>query len=169
MDTAILFTVFLSFVVFVLLQIIVFRRIPRRQVLVWMVIVFVAAGFIANITLLLLKHDISGNMLLFFLGISWLLYGLISLIYILALFGIVESSIRIRLLAEVIRSGEKGITLKELYRKYNREVIIKKRLERFVASGDISFDGTYYMVKRKLSMFSLPGAVFSVLWKLYRD
>lgn len=168
MDIPIILTVLSSFAIFVILQIVVFRRIPRRQVLSWMVTVFLAAGIATSVSSLFFFHSASFDALLFFLFISWLLYGLLSLIYILAVFGIIESSIRIRLLAEIVRSGRSGITLEKIYQKYNREIIVKKRLERFLTSGDISYDGKRYRIARRFSPFFLPGAAFSFLWTLYR-
>lgn len=168
MDIPILLTAFISFITFIVLQIVVFRWIPRQQVLSGMVIVFVVAGLIINTTVLFIVSFSVWNEVVFLLGSSWLLYGFAALIYILAVFGIIESSIRIRLLGEIVRIGKKGITLKELYRKYNRDTIVSKRLERFLASGDIIFDGKNYHVGSRFSAFFLPGSIFALLWKLYR-
>lgn len=168
MDLAITLTSLFSFMIFLILQVIVFRRIPPRQVLSWMVIVFIVTGVAVTSALPLLLKGTSWTVFVFLVAVSWLFYGLVSLIYILAVFGIIESSIRIRLLAEIVRRGTGGITLKELYRTYNRDVIVKKRLERFLASGDISYDRKQYRIKRRLSTFSLPGKVFALLWKIYR-
>lgn len=168
MDRAIILTSLVSFMLFLIFQVIVFRRIPRIQVLSWMVNVFIITGVMVTAALPLFLNNISWSAFVLFGAVSWLLYGLVSLIYILAVFGIIESSIRIRLLAEIVPRGTGGITLKELYRTYNRDSIVKKRLERFLSTGDISYDGKQYRIARRFSPFSIPGTAFSLLWKLYR-
>ncbi len=168
MEIQLLTSIFFSFIAFIILHVVIFRRISRRQVLTWMVAVFAIAGIFTMGVSYYFVALYPFTMLLFFYFVFWMLYGLLSLIYFLAIFGIIESSIRIRLLAEVVKSGKTGITPAALYRIYNRESIVKKRLERFVASGDIVYDGNKYRMSGKLSAFSFPGAIFSLLWKMYR-
>ena len=159
-DSLILLSAASAFFVFLVLQVIVFRRLPPPNVLSGIVKVFLVSAVFAYAFFI--------GIGIRFLALSFVLYALMSLIYILALFGIVESSVRIRLLREIAGEGKKGIPARKLLERYNKEIILKKRLQRFLASGDIVKEGNRYRLQKNVSAFSLPGFLFSLIWKLYR-
>lgn len=168
MDLSIVINAGLSFVLFLVLQIIVFRRIAASSVFIAIVGVFAAAGAVTHSMLYFFLPPSSFDLALFTLFCSLVLYGLLSLIYILALFGIAATSLRIRLLGEIYTRGQQGMTEKELLVKYNRNVILAKRLERFRASGDVIFDGKQYTLGKRYSFYFFPASFFRLVWKLYK-
>ena len=168
MDIPILITVLVSFLVFLILQFLTFRYIKGQHVFTAMVAVFAAAGVLTHLGLLVYLWNIPMLIRVFVLCVSVVLYGLLTLISILAVFGIIESSLRIRLLREIVASRYHGITEKGLLKTYNREVILTKRLNRFIASGDLVTIGKQYRLVRRISFYLFPASVFLIVWKLYR-
>src|SRR3989338_6044211 len=172
MDIVILINVCVSFIFFLLVHLIVFRYIQHREVFRWLVIVFLIGASLSQsiylILILWLLPTVSPIALAISEAISLVLYALTTSIFVLAIFGIIEASLRIRMLAEITKTGKKGISYDELLIRYNRNMIVKKRLERFLQSGDIGFDGERYFIKHRVTPFSIPGYLFSLIWKLYR-
>ncbi len=98
--------------------------------------------------------------------ISWLLFTLISCSYFMGIFGLMATSVRIRLLIEIARAGGNGITMNQLLKRYNREVIVRQRLARFVASGDIIVTGGRYRAGGVVTFFALPALILATLKRL---
>jgi hypothetical protein len=79
-------------------------------------------------------------------------YAMLSFLYVLAVFGPYESSIRIRLIRELYEHPE-GLSWKQILQQYNSCMILTIRLERLLSSGDILYDGQCYKLKRKGNIF----------------
>jgi len=78
--------------------------------------------------------------------VSFVVYSLMCYFYVLYIFGIYESSIRIRIMREFYKALPKGLTLSELLACYNADFILRTRLERLVGSGEVTFDGVKYRI-----------------------
>lgn len=165
-----------SFLLFVGIQIIFFRMIDQKKVIRWLVVVF---GIVSLVSFLLwlsivpLLLQTAGDM--GFLGqflasflLSYMLFSITSLVYVLGFFGIIESSIRIRLLDLITYSSDTGISLPQILQLYNRDVILQKRLSRFISSGELIFTNDTYRLGKRSIFFFLPALVFKLLWVLYR-
>ncbi len=63
--------------------------------------------------------------------------GLLCFVYVLCIFGPYETSIRMRLVREIVRGGPGGISLQKLLGHYNSEAIVHVHLQRLLGSGDI--------------------------------
>ncbi|MBI3955140.1 hypothetical protein HY338_01745, partial [Candidatus Gottesmanbacteria bacterium] len=95
MDNFIIINTLISITAYFILHIIILRKINQNDIFKWLVYVYLLAGLFP-----------------FFIGwwwggflfgsfVSWMFYTLLVLIYVLAILGVMESSIRIRLLKEI--------------------------------------------------------------------
>lgn len=156
------------------LHIIFFRNIPQRTIIKGIVILFGTIEILAFAALLILSVTLFRDtlpqkipVLVDSFVFSSAIYTLVIFIYILGVFGIMESSIRIRLLTEIAKKKTEGIGSAELLKLYNTDMILKKRLDRFVGSGDISYDHGFYRAKTKYSPFLLPAFILRTIWNIY--
>ena len=95
--------------------------------------------------------------------IAFILYALVSCEYFMGIFGLMATSVRIRLLTEIARSGGRGLTMPKLLKRYNREMIVRGRLARFMASGDIMKSGSCYRARGGVTFFTLPALILTTL------
>lgn len=140
-----------GFFVFLILHCIVFRHIKKRDAIRWFLFLFVGVG----------------ATLLLFSAIAALLYGLMASAYFMGVFGLLATSVRIRLLTEIADAREKGLSMQELSRRYNPKRIVRERLARFVSSGDIRHVNGYYVKGVGVTFFVLPAFFLHVMKILY--
>lgn len=172
LDTYSLFFALFGLVLLSIAHTVVFRFIDRRAVFLWLGLVIFSVTLLVLLgwgTLLMgsdqnLKEH--GGALGTAIMLSIMLYWMLVPFYLYG-FGIIESSIRIRILSEIASAGESGISEKALFEKYNKDSIIRKRLERFLASGELKFDGRYYRIKNRFSFYWVLAGYFRLFWKLY--
>ncbi len=155
-DFQIVSTAAVAFLVFVACQILVFRRIDHRMAVVWFIRILASVGI-----LLFTANALYGSLFAGFF--AFILYMVASCAYFMGVFGLLATSVRIRLLCEVAAAGEQGVTWDQLLRKYNKRMIIKKRLERFVASGEVVLRDRKYYIKEGLTFFRLPTILLSLM------
>jgi hypothetical protein len=161
-DIMIFVSAVIAFVVFFIVHVIVFRRIDHAQVIRWVIIVYGVSlmGLIG--TLLFLHVDI------FSIILSWILFSQAIAVYILWIFGSVESSLRLHLLHAIAKAGGQGISIQKLQRLYTNEQMMEKRLHRFLASGEIrEIQGRYHWSK-KISYFVLNDYLHLLFIKMYK-
>jgi len=161
-DLNLLILTLVSFALYLLLQIVIFRFLPRSSV-VKLVLYTYFLGGIANIIICVTRFGTNWELVL----ISFINYSLITAVYILGVFGMVESALRIRLVTEVDRRPQ-GISKSQVLKIYNRELIVNKRLERFLRSGDLKYNRGYYFIGKKVSFFFLHSLILNTLGKIYK-
>jgi hypothetical protein len=76
--------------------------------------------------------------------LALLIAGLVSLVYVLCVFGPYETSVRMRLVREIEGGGPGGVSLQDLLRRYSSETILNVRLRRLIGSGDIIEENGLY-------------------------
>ena len=86
-------------------------------------------------------------------GLSLGIYFLLVFLYILCIFGPHESSVRLRLVRELDKYYPEPCPEKLLKQSYNAQAILRRRLARLQATGDIIFDGQYYRVHKQWNFF----------------
>lgn len=96
------------------------------------------------------------------------IFWALSFSYVLGLFGLPLTSLRIQLLLAIVASGDKGCYMKTLLKKYSKEAIVRQRLYRLETSGEIVEKGKYYMLRSRWSYFVLHNYFLLFLLKLYR-
>ncbi len=160
MDNFIIINTLISITAYFILHIIILRKINQNDIFKWLVYVYLLAGFFPFL-IGWWGGFIFGSL------ISWMFYTLLVLIYVLAILGVMESSIRIRLLKEIYDAKDHGIDLKQILKKYNKDVILHKRLQRFLSAGEISFCEGKYQLEKKFTAYTLPDFAIRMIWKLY--
>lgn len=175
MDLQIINSSIASFFLFLILHIIIFSRIDHSFVLVWIVKTCLLSSIFPFLFALLFsivfpiaEYSQTVHFLIVYTS-SFLLYSLLAIGYILGMFGLAESSLRIRILEEIAAAGKRGIQKKELYRVYNRDVIIAKRLKRFITSGDIIYRNGLYTMRKRFSYFIVHAFIFESMKKIYLE
>lgn len=160
MDIFIIINTLISITAYFILHIIILRKINQNDIFKWLVYVYLLAGFFPFLI---------GWWGGFIFGsfVSWMFYTFLVLIYVLAILGVMESSIRIRLLKEIYDAEGHAITLKQLLKKYNKDVILHKRLQRFLSAGEISFSEGKYQMENNITPYTLPDLVIKSIWKIY--
>jgi len=173
MDLQIVFSSILSFVLFFILHVYIFSRIDHSKVLIWIVKTCMIGTIFPLLFALLFSFYFpvfGSSALLQFVVVylvSFLLYSLLSIGYVLGMFGLLESSLRIRILEKIASRGKEGISKKDINALYKNDVIIAKRLKRFVRSGDISYKNGLYTMKRRFSYFVVHAFIFESMKKIY--
>lgn len=164
MDFYILETAFFGFLLFLTLHILIYRSIDKIKVVNFLIFTY----FLSSLLYLLIEFFIfypQGSKVPLF--VSFLIYNLMVVAYILGIFGMLVSSLRIRLLLEIGKGGKNGITVEEILKSYNKELIIGERLKRLVESGELSYEKGRYSLKRGFSVFLIHNYIFEFLRKLY--
>jgi hypothetical protein len=171
MDLLICSVTSIAFVVFMIVHVLVFRHIKHSQIMLWFMIIYFIIGLIVpGLGALWLVCTGSQFIVCFFIFLlSFILYSFSVFIYLLAVFGILESSVRIRVLIEIMKNGNRGISEAALFKRYNMQTIIERRLVRFVDSSELLFEKGRYCRPRKLSLFFLSAVIMDFFWKLYGE
>jgi hypothetical protein len=66
----------------------------------------------------------------------------------------------VKLLTVISHRGRRGMKRKELFAAYNDKTIVQRRIDRFIAVGQIKKSGAVYVLVPSMSAFSLR-AIFS--------
>jgi hypothetical protein len=173
MDYQILFISFVSFCFFLVLHTYIFKHIDHKKVLIWIVNSCVLGSiptFVLSFLFPLFSPIYEYTYVIYVIvvcTVSFLLYSMLAIIYILGFFGLLESSLRIRILEEIARRGDRGMKREELFRIYNRNVIITKRLERFIETKDIDYRNGFYIMRPRFSYFNIHSYIFESIKHLY--
>jgi len=171
MDLYILGSGFLSFGLYLLTHLILFRYVDRNAVFKWLFYLFCFVGLGCGIALWVITpiiFPITIQNLIIIIAISMLVYGSISFFYVLAIFGISVTSVRIHLLYLINQKGKSGISLEQILKSYNRETIVKNRLARLIGSRELKRSGKFYMVNKLISYFIVHTFLLVLTHKLYR-
>jgi len=158
-----------SFLVFFLVHGITFRWVRPEQLLkslLGCVMAMMGLPLVLMAVLYVLKAADAGWQEWVWAGIlALLIEGLLCLVYVLCVFGPYETSMRMRLVREIARGGQKGISLDELLGSYNDETIVNLRLQRLIGSGDIIEKDGRYRAGHKQNFFFIFDAIAGVLKK----
>lgn len=99
-------------------------------------------------------------------GIVVILCGLMFLLFLSWIFGVGESSIRIRILREIDRHREEGASLGEIESCYNDRMLLNVRLSRLAGSGQLKFDGRRYHWNGSALMACQLRVIDALCWAL---
>lgn len=147
---------------FVILHIVFLRMAGEEGVLRWSIGIFIftsAVEFLGSFFYLATHKTQFQNLdplsFMICLGLAFVLYGLLSFHYILWVFGPYESSLRLRLVRELASVYPKGLTRQDVANRYNREVILKRRLKRLIYARELLWDGKNYSRRHRASFFMI--------------
>jgi hypothetical protein len=103
-----------------------------------------------------------------FILLHMVLFGSLSFSYIIGLFGLPLTSLRIQLLLCIAKHGSSGINIKSLDQTYSKVTMVRQRLYRLETSREIIKEGKYYVLRSKWSYFVLHNMFLMLLLRLYR-
>lgn len=171
LDVTIIMAASVSFAVFFLSKFIVFRLVHPDAVLKWIIHIFGASSVIHLAGIILwnnfLQQQFCGSFFLLAAG-SYLIFGLMSFVYILCVFGPSETSIRIRLLRELAEQKGGRMTHDALLKGYNGEIILRRRIDRLLLAGQIIERNGFYEIQNRSNAFFFIDAVASFIQKFLR-
>lgn len=140
-----------GFLVFFAAHSVVFRRIAAKDAVRWFFILVIFTSIVMVLV-----------------GLSWvssMLFIILACCYFMGVFGLMATSVRIRILSEIART--RGVMYKALLVRYNRDVIVRCRLMRLVASGDIVLEKGKYRGGGRVTFFMVPAFVLKLMKVLY--
>lgn len=149
-----------EFSVFWLLHLLCFRHIKHEDIIKWFKYLYISTNLIGAVFILCYfkittTTSYSLSIILFIMVNIFTIFSLLVCAYIIEVFGLVESSVNIKILSLIAQSKTKELTQKNITKTYNKRIIIDKRLLRLESSGDLIFyRGKYYLGKR-FSVFYL--------------
>jgi hypothetical protein len=164
-----------AFGIFVVMQMIVFRLLHQEAVLKAIMVIFVltSAVQVIGLSYVLTAHDVflfAGGIItkVCLVGFSYLIFGLTAFVYILCVFGPSETSIRIRVVREIFEGPQHSLTPKELASRYNAAMILERRLDRLLRSGEIVLEqGTYRLIK-KANFFFMIDSIANLIHRVIK-
>ena len=84
---------------------------------------------------------------------SCAIYGVMAILFLFGVFGVFEASITLHILTKIALAGSDGIHPNALLGTYNRSTIVKRRVDRFLWSGEFIIVGGRYRLSRRFSYF----------------
>ncbi len=161
MDYQIALMAFISFILFILTLIVLFHMTAPDKALHWIVSTCLVIGIG------------EGWYLSRYFGftelVCWImLYLLMVVLFVFGVFSAVEASLTFRMLAEIASTGSGGLTPRQLTRRYNREGIVKRRINRLLSSGEIIFKRGAYE-KNHVSFYSVREYILVILRQIFPE
>lgn len=155
-DFGIVFSALVSFGIFFLIQIILLQigtgnksvyRIYRYFLVSW--ILGLMIGYFL-LTYLISRFSLSIGQLLLIALLYAVSATLLIAVYIFGIFLMVYASIYLEILIKAAGFGQKGAFVQELGKLFNKNSIIKKRLQRLVDCGELTLsDGKYRLTQSR--------------------
>lgn len=159
---------FLSFGIFLLIHLIIFRWVrPERLLKTLLVCVIAVLGLpvlLMGIFYFFKLMDVTLQAWVCAVALAMVVQGLLCFVYVLCVFGPYETSVRMRLVREMAASPD-GISMAELLRRYNTQTIVALRLRRLMGSGDIVEKDGFYRVAGNKNIFFIFNAIACLLKK----
>jgi hypothetical protein len=164
MDTIIFLFSCLTFLAYIAVQAIVFRAIRPDRALIWLIkLYFMVEGAALLIGYAFVHTSLYGVVV----GWQLVIFSLIAALYIFSVFSYTEASITMRILSEIARSYGKGITEKDIWKRYNTQYIVERRIDRFLSGGDIVKVKNGYTWKNFYSPFIVREKILSFVCLLF--
>ncbi|OGG30674.1 hypothetical protein A3A63_00640 [Candidatus Gottesmanbacteria bacterium RIFCSPLOWO2_01_FULL_46_9] len=167
MDTWILVTSGASFVLLFLLLLAVFRMVHAYDAPVWYIRMtgFCGVCCLGLWWVVVFLGWVHETPQIIAMGViaSLLLYGLLTILFLFGVFGVFEASITLHILTKIALSGKEGIHPNAILSSYNRNTIVKRRIDRFLWSGELLVVGGRYRLSKRLSYFMMRERFLNIL------
>jgi hypothetical protein len=98
---------------------------------------------------------------------SLLLYGLMVILFLFGVFGVFEASITLHLLTKIMLAGKSGIHPNAILASYNRNTIVKRRVDRFLWSQELVVVAGQYRLSKRLSYFMIREYFLDILRQVF--
>lgn len=167
-DSVIFIISSVTFILFVIGLTISVRARGQAGILTTMKQLFLALSLTSSIVLWIGSAEHSLEMKFVILITHLLLFWSVSFSYILGVFGLPMTSLRMQLLLTIAGFGDRGIGRNQLEKKYSTRTMVAQRLYRLETSGELVRRGSRYMLRSKYSYFMLHNRFLLLLLAIYR-
>jgi hypothetical protein len=174
MDLLIVFHAVISAMLFLGLHVFFFRNMKKNNIIsvlfsVYLIVVLihVISAYLIALYLPSIVVETNTMRLIIYPLTSLFMYSLFVFSFILAIFGITITSLRIQILSEIYNRNNYGMTEAEISRKYSNEALVKTRVERLVDSEELVFIKGKYYPRTGLSYFQIHTYALVILNRLY--
>ncbi len=168
MDINIIISSILGFIGFLILHFILSLLYKNKVQINWLIrlylliaVLLLSINFWFNNQLILLD-----NLQISFF--SFIVFSLFVYIYIIGIWGVFESSIRLQLIRELAGFNQNQSPYVTLLEKFNDQQLIKKRIQRLVDSSEIVKSRQKYKLGKSLSYFLIHAKIQQLLMNWYR-
>jgi len=156
-----------SFLVFLIIHVIAFRWLAPEQLLKSLlvtVLIIMALPAVVMVTIFF-SRTIDAPLAMWLLAtvLAMAVDGLLCFFYVLCIFGPYETSVRMRLVREIAKGKDIGVSHDEILAQYNAEIMVKIRLQRLIGSGDIVEDNGIYRTTNTGNFFFIFDAIAGVI------
>ncbi len=158
----------ISFFFFVIGLMLLVRAKGQAEILLSMKRLFLTLSLMGNTAIWVMLWNTSVYDKLFVITLYMMLFWAMSFTYILGLFGIPLTSVRIQFLLTLVAHGVRGADMSDLMKEYSKDSIVGIRLLRLVTSGEIIKKGNSYMLRSRWSYFVLHNYFLLLLLKIFR-
>lgn len=168
-DIIILTSAVASFIVFFILQVLIFRYVHPEAILKWIMNIFWLSSLLHIFWFFEIRMMWPEFLPVEAIGIvalSYFVFGLMAFVYILCVFGPSETSIRIRVVRELREGQGHRLSHEELLKRYNGRMVLERRLQRFLQSGEIRLEQGKYTLCKNANAFFMIDAVAQVIQKI---
>ncbi len=156
MDIILISTTLVSCVLFLCLQRFILKYTNKLTSYYWLVLCAILIAILncllIGLTLVVLQYPLIN--ILFYASVSLCINLIVLAFYLLTFYSYTESSITIKLLS-LIAQHKKGITVHNLQKLYNKEVIINRRLNRLETQHALLKDKNDYILNTIPFMFKI--------------
>lgn len=153
---------------FILALTLVVRKRGTKGILVSMKQLFLALSLLTSAGVWGIYGSISLDNRIQIVVVHLLLFWLLSFSYIIGLFGLPLTSMRIQLLLTIFQSGKGKLRRSDLMKQYTKRMIVEQRLWRLETSGEIVKNGNVYSLRSRWSYFMVHTYFLMLLTRLYR-
>lgn len=150
----------ISFLLYFIVQVLLLKRVKRSMNSLWqirMLFLFTLLPAVLMGTVAIMNH-ISVSFAVIYGLLTAVIIGLFLVIYLLTVYSYLESSITVKLFMLIADSQNRYVTEKNLHTYYSKQAIIRRRLERFVAIGQIRKEKNKYYAQTETSVFNFRSA-----------
>lgn len=158
-----------SFGIFLLVHVVTFRWVAPEHLLksLLLCVIAVMALPVVFMGIFFIQKAVDAPLHLWICAslLAMMVDGLLCFVYVLCIFGPYETSVRMRLVREIAKSGPQGISLESLLNRYNAETIVSIRLQRLKGSGDIIEKDGRYQIANNRNFFFIFDAIAGILKK----
>ncbi|MBI5613629.1 hypothetical protein HY947_01785 [Candidatus Gottesmanbacteria bacterium] len=160
---------FYGFLVFLILVSLALRMTPQSQRSGWIVRMVFTTFFIQCIALWVFSTVSStvAQSIVVIIVLSLIFTKFLMVLFIVCVYSPIEASVTLRLLREI---GNGQSTLERIKKRYNREAIVRMRLVRLAASGDVEMRGGQMVsIKPVPSLFRIREMLLGVLFWVFGE
>lgn len=171
-DFCLMVSTLVSFSIFLLVKVVLFRIQAKNKSVYQIYRIFVkswALGLVLGYFFLtyLISDSLSIGQILLIALLYAVLATLLVAVYIFGIFLMVYASMYLEMLYKVAGFGQKGAAAQKLCKSFNKNSIIKKRLQRLIDCGELTYSSGKYRLTKSRSPLLVREKIGIIITKLF--